>query len=330
MSANATRSPAISSGILVVRLGAMGDVLHALPAAASLKHSFPASKLTWVVESTWAPLLENNSFIDRVICLDRRRSSSWLTTLRELREQRFSLAFDFQGLLKSAITASLARPDRLIGYSHRLVRERMAAWFYSNRVSSAAVHVVDRHLDAAAAAGAVNLIRSFPLPPGTPEGDLPDEPFVLATPSAGWKSKQWPLESYAEVARLLKDQWNIPLVLNGPPSARAELAQVPGVWVHTSGISGLIDATRRSTAVIGVDSGPMHLAAAIAKPGVAIFGPTDPARNGPYGGSLQVLRSPNAGVVGLTRGDYRRGDTIDASMREITPEQVVTALASVL
>jgi len=82
--------------------------------------------------------------------------------------------------------------------------------------------------------------------------------------------------------------------------------------------------------VIGVDSGPMHLAAAIAKRGVAIFGPTDPARNGPYGGSLQVLRSANAGVVGLKRGDYRRGDTIDASMREITPQQVMAALAAAL
>jgi heptosyltransferase-1 len=319
-------TPISSGGILVVRLGAMGDILHALPAAASLKHSFPASPLTWVVENTWAPLLQNNSFIDRVITLDRRHPRTWLATVRELREERFSIAMDFQGLLKSAITASLARPDRIFGYSQQFVRERMAAWFYSSRVSSAAVHIVDRHLDIAAAAGAVNLLRSFPLPSGAPEGELPDGPFVLACPFAGWKGKQWPLESYVAVARELDRRWGVPLVLNGPPSERAALTQ-HGVHVHTSSIGGLIDGTRRATAIIGVDSGPMHLAAALSKPGVAIFGPTDPARNGPYGGSLQVLRSPRAKPISLARGNYRRGNTIDESMRDITPDQVVAALA---
>jgi heptosyltransferase-1 len=315
----------MNAGILVVRLGAMGDILHALPAAASLKHSFPSAPLTWVVESHWAPLLENNSFIDRVVCLDRRRPSTWFRTVRELREQRFHIAMDFQGLLKSALTASLARPDRIIGYNYALARERMAAWFYSNRVSTAALHVVDRHLDIAAAAGAVNLLRSFPLPTGTPEGELPEGAFVLCSPFAGWKSKQWPMEYVAETARALKQRWGLPLVLNGPASDREALQQVPGVWVHTSGILGLIDATRRAAAVIGVDSGPMHLAAALAKPGVAIFGPTDPRRNGPYGGTLQVLSSPRAEIA-RDRGDYNRASTIDASMRDVTPEQVIAAI----
>jgi heptosyltransferase-1 len=315
--------------MLVVRLGAMGDILHALPAAASLKHSFPSAPLTWVVESTWAPLLQQNSFIDRVISLDRRHPRTWLKTLRELREQRFSIAMDLQGLFKSALTASLAKPERIIGYDRKLVRERMAAWFYSNRVSSAAAHVVDRHLDIAVAAGAVNLLRSFPLPAGIPEGDLPDGPFVLASPFAGWKSKQWPLEYYAEIARELKLRWNLALVLNGPPSARETLQQVPGVCVHVSSIAGLIDATRRSVAIIGVDSGPMHLASALNKPGVAIFGPTDPRRNGPYGGTLQVLTSGRPSET-FKRGDYNRGVTIDPRMREVTVDQVLRALEPVL
>ena len=324
----------ISAGILVVRLGAMGDILHALPAAASLKHSFPASPLTWVVENTWAPLLQNNSFIDRVITLDRRHPRTWLATVRELREQHFSIAMDFQGLLKSAITASLARPDRIFGYSQQFVRERMAAWFYYSRVSTAAVHIVDRHLDIAAAAGAVNLLRSFPLPTGTPEGELPDGRFVLACPFAGWNGKQWPIESYVAVAHELHRRWGVPLVLNGPPSERAALSLIRtqsshAVHIHTSSITGLIDATRRAAAIIGVDSGPMHLAAALSKPGAAIFGPTDPARNGPYGGSLQVLRSPRAKPITLARGNYRRGATIDDSMRDVTPDQVLAALAPI-
>jgi heptosyltransferase-1 len=329
MAASSNGGAKISAGILIVRLGAMGDVLHALPAAASLKHSFPSTPLTWVVESPWVPLLQHNSFIDRVIAIDRRHPSTWLETLRELREQRFSIAMDFQGLLKSAVTASLARPDRIIGYNYALARERMAAWFYSNRVSTAAIHVVDRHLDIAAAAGAKNLLRQFPLPAGIPEGELPDGPFLLCSPFAGWKSKQWPLEYIARTARELKDRWNLPLVLNGAVADREALQQVPDVWVHASGIAGLIDATRRAAAVIGVDSGPMHLAAALSKPGVAIFGPTDPRRNGPYGGSLQVLRSPRAPIT-RERGNYDRASTIHPSMREVTPEQVIAALEPVV
>ena len=248
-----------------------------------------------------------------------------MATLRELREQRFSIAMDLQGLFKSALTASLAKPERIIGYDRKLVRERMAAWFYSSRVSTAAAHMVDRHLDIAVAAGAVNLLRSFPLPSGMPEGELPGGPFVLASPFAGWKSKQWPLEYYAEIARELMDRWKLPLVLNGPASARETLQQVPGVWIHVSGLAGLIDATRRSLAIIGVDSGPMHLAAALGKPGVAIFGPTDPKRNGPYGGTIQVLTSGRPCAV-YKRGDYERGTVIDQSMRDVTAGQVLLAL----
>jgi heptosyltransferase-1 len=159
----------------------------------------------------------------------------------------------------------------------------------------------------------------FPLPPGRPEGVLPGGEFVLASPLAGWRSKQWPMEHYRELAARLR-HLNIPLVLNGPPSAGAELAQVPGAIAHWSGIAGLIHATRRAAAVIGVDSGPLHLAAALNKPGVAIYGPTDPALNGPFGDSLQLLRAPDAVT------SYKRGATPDASMWRVQPELVFEAL----
>jgi heptosyltransferase-1 len=315
--------PDSASGILVVRLGAMGDLIHALPAAASLKHSFPTASLTWAVEAVWAPLLEGNPFIDRVIPLDRKHPGTWMRTSRQLREQKFTLAIDFQGLLKSAFVASLARPARIAGFHRSQVREKAAALFYSLTVASQAVHAVDRNLDLAAAAGASRLLRHFPLPSGQPEGILPDGGFLLASPFAGWASKQWPLEYYAELARIAP----LPLVLNGPPSTRTELEAVPGAVVHISSLTGLIDATRRATAVIGVDSGPMHLAAALNKPGVAIFGPTDDARNGPYGGSLTVLRAPGAVPRYQSgprhSGAYVRGAEIDPAMRAVSPEQVL-------
>lgn len=297
----------------------MGDIVHALPGAASLKHSFPEARVTWVVEPKWVPLLDGNGFVDRIVVFRRDDPLSWRHTKDELRAWHYDLAVDFQGLTKSALIAHLARPERIAGFGSGVVRERPAGLFYSTRVPSTAVHVVDQALDLAAGAGATNLVRVFPLPPGKPEGRLPGGPFALASPLAGWTSKQWPLEYYERLAAMLREKLGLPLVLNGPPGA---VPPVAGTLPHESGIPGLIDATRRAALVIGVDSGPLHLAAALNKSGAAIFGPTDPIRNGPYGGDFQVFRRPGA------RTTHRRGTAIDASMRSITPEQVFSALAS--
>lgn len=297
----------------------MGDIIHALPGAASLKHSFPEARVTWVVEPQWVPLLQGNGFVDRFVVFRRNEPSSWRRTKDELRAEPYDLAVDFQGLTKSALIAHLARPERIAGFGSGVVRERLAGIFYSTRVQSAAIHVVDQALDLAAGAGASNLVRVFPLPAGAPEGRLPDGPFALASPLAGWASKQWPLEYYELLATMLREQLGIPLVLNGAPGT---VPAVAGTLAHESGIPGLIDATRRAALVIGVDSGPLHLAAALNKSGVAIFGPTDPLRNGPYGGDFELFRTPGAPTT------HRRGAVIAASMRAITPEQVFVALAT--
>ncbi len=302
-----------SNAILVVRLGAMGDILHALPAAMSLKLSFPERKLAWVVEPVWTPLLRGNPYIDRIVCVEPRRRETWSATRSELREWKYGSAIDFQGLIKSALVARLADPKRLFGFVWGEVRESPAALLYTDAISSSSIHRVDRALDLAAAAGARILTHESPIPAGESEGALPDSPFILASPFAGWGSKQWPLEYFDELGEILLKEAGIPLVLNAAPSVKIDLSHVRP---HFSGLTGLIHATRRATAVIGVDSGPMHLAAALRKPGIAIFGPTDPAINGPYGGTLDVLRSPGAAT------SYKREASIARSMREITPQQV--------
>ncbi len=305
--------------ILVIRMGAMGDVIAALPAVASLKHSIPHSKITWLVEPRWRPLLEANPYVDSVMLFDRRNLAGWRTAWRELRSAHFDLGVDFQGLVKSALVATVARPERIFGFSTPHVRESPAAWFYSTKVSIRSSHAVDRNLELAAAAGASSVLRTFPLPAGVPEGRLPEGDFILASPLAGWGAKQWPLEYYSQLAEKLRRDCGLPLVLNAPAPIRAQ-----GVETHVSGIPGLIHATRRAVAVIGVDSGPTHLAAALGKPGVAIYGPTDPARNGPYGGTFSVLRSPQAETT------YKRTEQPDRSMLEIQPAQVFEALETVL
>lgn len=305
--------------ILVIRLGAMGDVIHALPAVASLKHSIPHSKITWIVEPKWSVLLEGNPYVDSVILFDRRTTTGLRSAWRELRDPHFDFVVDFQGLIKSALVASVARAERIFGFDAEAARESMASWFYSNRVSRRGHHAVERNLDLAAAAGASSLLRTFPLPAGQPEGELPAGPFVLASPLAGWGAKQWPLEYYTSLAAGLWREFRLPLVLNGP-----QPIPVSGTHAHVSGLLGLIDATRRATAVIGLDSGPLHLAAALGKPGVAIYGPTDPGRHGPYGGTVTVLRSPKVAT------NYKRRPEPDASMLEISPDQVLGALERVL
>lgn len=305
--------------ILVIRLSSMGDVIHTLPAVASLKHSFPHSHLTWLVRPRWTPLLTGNPYVDEVIPVERSVGASWAEA-RRLRARHFDLAVDFQGLIQTALLARAARPKKLVGFDRTRVRERLAALCYSSEVPVQAAHVVERNLELAAGAGATNLLRTFPLPSGEPEGTLPAGRFLLASPFAGWGSKQWPLEYWSELSGMLE----LPLVVNGPPGSEAELRKIQGAHVHLSGIPGLIDATRRAHAVIGVDSGPLHLAAALGKPGVAIFGPTDHARNGPYGGTIRVLRIPEAPT------DYHRHAEPHASMLAISPARVAQMLAAVL
>jgi heptosyltransferase I len=304
--------------ILVVRLGALGDIIHTLPAGASLKASFPEARLTWIVEPRWAPLLEGNPFVDRIALLRRGSARGLYRSWRELRGEEFDSVVDFQGLIKSAAVAGSARSPRVFGFDESQLRERLAAAFYTDRVRTSAAHVVDRNLELARAAGAGVTVHEFPLPTGKAEGDLPEGDFVLASPLAGWKAKQWPLEYYEALAGRLKNELGIPLVIDAPVGAA--LGAVAGALQFHSSLAGLIHATRRAAAVVGVDSGPVHIAAALGKPGVAVFGPTDPERNGPYGGSITILRSPSAITT------YRRGTAIDASMSAISPDQVFAVL----
>jgi heptosyltransferase-1 len=306
--------------ILVVRLGSMGDILHALPAVTLLRRTWPDAVIEWAVHPKWKDLFEGNPLDIQPVYLDRKDAVSRREAVARLRAQEYDLAIDFQGLIQSAIVSRIARRKVAYGFHRSLLRERLAALFYSRTVRASEPHVVDRNMTLAVAAGAQRGPVEFPLPDGRPEGELPER-FVLAAPLAGWTSKQWPLENYAPLARRLKDEFGLTLVLNGAPGAESLLRSVEGAAVHLSGIAGLIDATRRATAVIGLDSGPMHLAAALGKPGLALFGPTDPARNGPYGDTMTVLRDPSAKTT------YKRGASIDPALRALTPDAVADALA---
>lgn len=299
--------------ILLVRLGAFGDILHALPAAASLARSLPGARLTWAVDPKWLWLLQGNPDVHHALPVNRRSGSSLRAALTYFRQNPVDIGVDVQGLLKSALLLRASRAPRRIGFAAPFLRERAAALFYSQTVSPQKPHVVDWNVDLAVAAGARSRVFDSPIPSGRPEGDLPSAPFVLASPFAGWAAKQWPFEYYEQLSVLLRDTGH-ELVLNVATPVDTPLPQ------HVSGLPGLIDATRRAAAVVGLDSGPLHLAAALKKPGVALFGPTDPARNGPYGGTIQTLRDPAAPTT------YRRMNEILPCMRALTPRMVFEKL----
>jgi len=298
------------ASILVVRLSALGDILHTLPAVATLGHSFPGAQITWAVKPQWSVLLRDNPFVAKVLPIEWPRGGLG----------RFDLAIDFQGLLKSAAVARVSRANRVVGFAEP--RESGAKLFYTARVATRARHVVERNLELAAAVGAGRTRVEFPVPDCAPEGELPEGDFVLASPLAGWKAKQWPAACYTRLAALIRDRWGWPLVLNCAAGEQDTLAGIRGCLLNVTSVAGLIGVTRRARAVVGLDSGPMHLAAALGKPGAAIFGPTDPERNGPYSDTITVLRAPGATT------SYQRDDEIAPSMQAIEPEQVLEALAS--
>ena len=309
----------MSPAILVVRLGAMGDIIHALPAVASLRRSFPDHRLHWCVAPKWMPLLTGNPSVDEVIPFTRSSFGELKVVFKQLRRLRPERAIDFQGLIQSAIAGRASRPQSFFGFDRHSAREPLAALFYTKKVRTTSVHVIDKNLDLAHAAGASSFTSEAFIPQGRDEGELPTGPFVLTSPFAGWMGKQWPLKNYELLALRLRAE-GLQLVADIPLQRAAEVAGLKHVSVHTSSLAGLIAATRRAAAVVGLDSGPLHLAAALRKPGVALFGPTDPARNGPYGGTIEVLRSQGI------KTSYRRDHEIHPGMRAIGIDAVFEAL----
>ncbi|MBI1353328.1 MAG: lipopolysaccharide heptosyltransferase I [Acidobacteria bacterium] len=324
--------------ILILRFGALGDIVHALPAAAHLRHTVPGARIVWAVEPRWLPVLEGHPALDAIVPLPlkawRKRPLSASTrgplrqALAALRTENFDLAIDFQGLLKSGLTAWRSGAAERVGFARQDLREPLASWCYTRSVAVNRRHVVDKNLALArGAVGGEAQAPEFWLPAGSVSPRLPEGDFLLASPFAGWRSKEWPPERYVELATRAWSERRLPLALDCAP-AEAEMvealaARAPrgAVIAHPSSLAELLGATRRARAVVGVDSGPLHLAAAVGAPGVALFGPTDPARNGPYGSSFRVLRS----AVATT--SYKRGRDYSAGMRALSVDHVWEALS---
>lgn len=353
-------TPAAGAGrlferLLIVRFSAMGDIIHTLPAVAALRQAFPNVTLGWAVEERWAELLctlryprsgprsEQRPLVDRLHTVNTkawRRSlfsfNTWhqmASASSDLRGIGYDAAVDFQGAVRTALLARWSRAA--VVYGDTQPRENAASMWYTRQITTSGAHVVQQALSLAEA-----VTRQ---PAGSPKVALPVDPdaekritmlageacdFAILNPGAGWGAKQWPAERYGLVASALAKEGLRSLINYGPGEEAladaVESASAGTARKISCSISELIALTRRALLFVGGDTGPMHLAAALQVPVVAIFGPTNPARNGPFGTSSIVLRSASSLTSHARRREPEKG------LLEISADEVIAAARELL
>jgi heptosyltransferase-1 len=343
--------------LLILRLGSMGDILHSLAGAAALRRALPHTTIGWAVEERWSELLCAPGYADapsgtpekpipdrlhfinavawrKALLSDEMWKEAW-TAMMELRSARYEVAVDFQGAWKSAGLALWSGAAERIGFDSP--RERPAAMFYTRRVPMTAAHVIDQARELAAAViGHDSGPAEFPLPCSTATESWCDSElrrrgitgFALFSPGAGWGAKLWPPEHYGEVAATLGGM-GLPAIVNFGPGEEAlaravEESSGGAAQALRCSLGELVALTRRASLFLGGDSGPMHLAAALGVPVVAIFGPTDPVRNGPYGTRSIVLRHSESATT------FTHRHRADESLHSIPVQEVTNAALRLL
>ncbi|MBF0530783.1 MAG: lipopolysaccharide heptosyltransferase II [Deltaproteobacteria bacterium] len=302
--------------ILIVKLSAIGDVVLSLPFLAALRHAYPQASISWVVEEAASDLLCGHPDLDRVIIWRRKswvraikqgriRSAvkDFLTSLQAIRREHYDLVIDLQGLFKSGLIVYLSGGRRRLGFnrtrelSYLFINDRMPPYDIDR-------HALLRYLDVAGYLGAFREKPEFHLPLNSSAAQVAGQLLspsarlmVILNPGAKWPSKLWPLESWQELARLLTAQSNLQVVLTGAGDEvvfnQKIAADLHGVIDLTgrTGLRVLAEIFRRAAVVICPDTGPMHLAAAVGTPVVALFGPTAPWRTGPFGPHHVIVKT---------------------------------------
>ena len=330
--------------IAIVKLSALGDVIHALPVARALRRRFPDAALTWIVETRARPLLRDHPDLDRVIPVDTRRwrrlawrprsAARLLRDLRRLRSRmrrgRFDIALDLQGLAKSGVLTRLTGAPMRIGFARSHSRE--LSWLAVTHPVApppSAAHVVDQYLSLLAPLGIERVTPEFHVP-ARPEADKvidgflrehgvkPGERLVALNPGAGRPNKQWPIEHFWSLAQRLGGEAEARVLLLWGPG-EIDLARRIGEGLATrpllappTDLDHLTALLRRVSLIVAADTGPLHLAAAVGTPALGLYGPTRAERNGPYGPNGHALQSP------------------DRTMAELRPEHVFEAARKLL
>ena len=326
---------------LVVRLSSIGDVVHTLPALAALRRA--GWEAGWLVEPPARVLLEGNPAVSEVFAAPPAKAFGWqaaLAPLRALRARRYDVALDFQGLWKSAAWARLSGAAHVVGWQADSRREPASQLLIGERVvrkGDGRRHVIDKNLELLAPLGiAADGARDFPLPRPRESVARVDEglrgiaasALVILNPGGGWASKRWPAERFGELARGLRASGLHPLVSWGPGEqdlADRVVAASGGAADRSlpTSLLDFVELARRARLVVAADTGPLHIACAVGTPVVGLFGPTDPARNGPFASSDVVLRRTPVCAPCYSRGCLRHAGI----MGEISTGEVQDAVA---
>ena len=328
--------------VLIVRLGAIGDVVNALVLASALREHAPGVRIGWAVHGLSAPLVEGHPAVDRVHLWRKGDGLGGFRALwREIRAERYDLAIDLQRIAKSAALARLSGAQRVLGFDRARAKE--ASWLLTGEhlaAAPAALHMVDQYLEFA---------RHLGLPVREPRFALPHDAGACARAEewlqafgaspitihlgATKPANRWPPERFGLLARACLARFGLPVVLTGGPAEREANALAARADPRIRDLSGttslleLAELQRRSRLVVSCDSGPMHLAAAVGATVVALFGAADERRTGPYGARHRVVRTrPECAPCGLRRCSQPR----HACMEDLGVEQVLEAIASAL
>jgi heptosyltransferase-1 len=342
-----------SPRILIVRIGAMGDVLHALPAVAALREQMPEAQIGWVIEPHWASLLaahtlQGKALVDRIHRVPVRAwkarpfslatVASILALRCELRAEKYDIAVDLQGTIRSSITGRLAGAAVFAGPAHP--RETPAGFFYTQKIETQQPHVVEQACEILGAATGLQLSPAEPVlareiaAEAWCDGIFAELPMssrsrvVVLSVGGGWGAKRWPPELFGAVAAALHAHGCAVLVTAAKPedelAQRVVQASAGKAWSVVCDLPQLTSLLRRAALCIAGDTGPLHLAAALGIPVVGIYGPTDPARNGPFTQKKRVLRSQ------LSATDHSRHTAPEAGLLSISVEDVIHSALELL
>jgi len=324
------------ASLLIVRLGALGDVVHAMPVVAALHEAWPSLRIGWLVQAAYADLVARVRGVARVHAL---RGAPDLATLREVRAARYAVCLDLQGLMKSAAYARLSGAHRVIGFSRGLVRESLAVLAYHETGGSPGGHVIEKNLSLLGRLGLTPSSRplvDLDVPSSAVVSSTQalvggaDVRFALLNPGAGWPNKRWPPERFAALADALHVAHGLrSVVLWGPGEASLAAAVVRGsgrqaaVMAPQSAMVDVLALARAAAVVVAGDTGPLHLAAAVSAPVVGLYGPTPPDRNGPWCADDLVVSRHTACTCAFKRACTAATWCLDA----ITVREVAEAVA---
>ena len=294
--------------ILIVKLGALGDVVHAIPVAAALRHAFPSARIDWLVSPKHREILDLVPVIDRRLVMNDARM---IPAIRELRENRYDVAIDLQGLIKSAALARASGAPRVIGFTSRYAREKVASWFYTEAHDPGGggmYHVDERHvvytnLGVLETLGIHVTVPEFPI--DRVESAAASEiaratggRYAILNPGAAWPNKRWMPARFGALAAELRARHGLTSVVTWGPGeedlARAVVDASSGAATLSpkTAIADVVALARAAAVYVSGDTGPAHIATAVGTPIVGIYGPTRPTRNGPLAkADITVSRS---------------------------------------